>query len=573
MAKNTNKVARAESGLYYRNLGYMGSGSQKKFYLGRDERKAITASAQLERLWDAVLVRFERQKGIIRLKRQDGISTTEKPAERPLWDDVTLTVAKALIDERVVAYVAAPTNSPAGSMVWLKQLREDVPFIRIELADAAATEEVVECAEARARELRAEARQLVRSVGNQTVRPALTAYRKYVEEKFTEHGALTPWGRTQTGIVDFLGKHLPDLPLERLDMLGIESCLEVIRKRPPAATHSAKGQKPISVKYATNSIKQFRSFIRWLHRASEWEWEKPRDYEVMPIRVVKTAVERRGSHAQVKTYSIDELVTIWKYATPRVRAMMALALNCAFGGAEIGSLLADEVLIDRQHPYAEQLHLTSEQEVVGSWVMRNRRKTEVYGEWRLWSVSVQAIRWALAQKGDSELPHVFLTNKGVPLDTATVANNKNAKIQNLWNKTVERIQTDLPQFQKLSFNKLRKTASNIVRHEAGPEVAALMLAHGESYAGDDLLDVYTNRPFAKLHSALHLVEARLQRIWDAVADPFPAGPEKRGGPNISQATIRKILDLRNADWTVPAIAEKLELSTSTVRRWIERGKP
>ena len=107
----------------------------------------------------------------------------------------------------------------------------------------------------------------------------------------------------------------------------------------------------------------------------------------------------------------------------------------------------------------------------------------------------------MAQKGDSELPHVFLTNRGVPLDSATVANNKNSKIQNLWNKTINRIQKDAPLFQRLSFNKLRKTASNIVRHEAGPEVASLMLAHGESFAGDDLLDLYTNRPFAKLHTA------------------------------------------------------------------------
>ena len=218
------------------------------------------------------------------------------------------------------------------------------------------------------------------------------AYRKYVEEKFTEQGALTAWGMTQIGIVDFLVKHLPDLPMDKLDMLGIESCLDVIRKRPLSVTHSSKGQKPISLKYATNSIKQFRNFIRWLHRSSDWEWEKPRDYEVLPVRVVKTEAERRGGHAQVKTYSVDELVTIWKYATPRVRAMMALALNCAFGAGEIATLLTDEVMLDMIHPHAEQVGLSSEEEF-GSWIMRNRRKTEVYGEWRLWSISVQATRW------------------------------------------------------------------------------------------------------------------------------------------------------------------------------------
>lgn len=153
----------------------------------------------------------------------------------------------------------------------MKQLRDDVPFIRIELDAADAAEQVVECAEATAREFRARARALVRSVGNQSVRPALMAYRTYIEEKFTEQGTLTAWGRTQIGIVDFLSKHLPDMPLDKLDMLGIESCLDVIRKRPLAVTRSAKGLKPISVKYATNSIKPFRNFIRWLHRSSDWD--------------------------------------------------------------------------------------------------------------------------------------------------------------------------------------------------------------------------------------------------------------------------------------------------------------
>ena len=127
-------------------------------------------------------------------------------------------------------------------MVWLKQLRDDVPFIRIELNAADAAEQVVEYAEARARELRASARELVRSVGNQTVRPALMAYRKYVEEKFTENGTLTAWGGVQIGIVDFLVKHLPDLPMDKLDMLGIESCLDVIRKRPCRSRTRPKGR-------------------------------------------------------------------------------------------------------------------------------------------------------------------------------------------------------------------------------------------------------------------------------------------------------------------------------------------
>ena len=114
MVKKSNAVGRSASGLYFRNLGYTDSGSQKKFYLGRDERKAVTANAQLERLWDAVLARFERQKGIIRLRYKDGIRTTEESAAKPVWDEAMLTIGKAIIDDRAIAYVTAQSSHGRG---------------------------------------------------------------------------------------------------------------------------------------------------------------------------------------------------------------------------------------------------------------------------------------------------------------------------------------------------------------------------------------------------------------------------------------------------------------------------
>jgi hypothetical protein len=163
---------------------------------------------------------------------------------------VALTIAKAIIDERAAAFVTAPSSTAAGRMVWLKQLGDDVPFIRIELDAAEAAEEVVRYAEARARELRASARELVQPVGNQTVRPALTAYRKYIKEKFTENGTLTGWGGVQIGIVDFLVKHLPDLLMDKLAMLGIEACLDVIRKRAPFQSRT----RPYSLANCADSV-------------------------------------------------------------------------------------------------------------------------------------------------------------------------------------------------------------------------------------------------------------------------------------------------------------------------------
>jgi integrase len=351
-------------------------------------------------------------------------------------------------------------------------------------------------------------------------------------------------------------------------MLAVEGCLDVIRKRPVSVTKSSKGARPISPSYAAAVVKQFRVFLRWLHRSSDWEWAKPRDYEVLPVRVVRTEHDRRrvGPH-QVQTYGIDELIAVWGYATPRVRAYVALALNCAFGGAELASLRCDEVLLDAPHPYSRTLNLSNP---VGSWIFRDRRKTGVYGEWRLWPMTVRAVRWALARRGDSPLPQLLLTRTGKPLDTATVANNKNAKIQNLWASTLRRVRADDPKFPVLSFNKLRKTAANMVRVEAGAEAASLMLAHGRG-GEDDLLDVYTDRPFASLHSALSLLDARLQRVWDAAADPFPEGDEKMGGANISRGKIRQLQSLHRAGLKVAEICKRAEVSRVTVRRWCGGG--
>jgi hypothetical protein len=56
----------------------------------------------------------------------------------------------------------------------------------------------------------------------------------------------------------------------------------------------------------------------------------------------------------------------------------------------------------------------------------------------------------------------------------------------------ERVRKDQTDFRGLSYNKLRKTAANLVREQADGEVAAVFLCHGTPVRADALLDVYTN---------------------------------------------------------------------------------
>ncbi len=120
-------------------------------------------------------------------------------------------------------------------------------------------------------------------------------------------------------------------------------------------------------------------------------------------------------------------------------------------------------------------------------------------------------------------------------------------------------------FRSLSFGKLRKTAGNLIRLEADGEVAGAFLCHGTPVKSDDLLDVYTNRPFVKVFDAIDLVEHRLSHIWSSVEDPFPER-RKKGGGNIPLSKIRRIQKLREQGYKVAYIAEKTGVSHQTVIR-------
>jgi len=57
------ELCRASNGLFVRNLGWKQTPAgyaQHKFYLGRDESKAMLAGLKLEQLWGQVEKRWER---------------------------------------------------------------------------------------------------------------------------------------------------------------------------------------------------------------------------------------------------------------------------------------------------------------------------------------------------------------------------------------------------------------------------------------------------------------------------------------------------------------------------------
>src|SRR5262249_15156479 len=150
---------------------------------------------------------------------------------------------------------------------------------------------------------------------------------------------------------------------------------------------------------------------------------------------------------------------------------------------------------------------------------------------------------------------LLVNRAGRRYDAPTKGNHTNLQIPNSWLHLSDRIRKDHADFRRLSFSKLRKTAGNLIRSLAGGEVAGVFLCHGTPVKSDELLDVYTNRPFARVFEAIELVGEKIRPLWAGVSQPFP---EKRqaGGANISLGTIRRIQSLKRQGYKTSYIAEK-----------------
>jgi len=84
---------------------------------------------------------------------------------------------------------------------------------------------------------------------------------------------------------------------------------------------------------------------------------------------------------------------------------------------------------------------------------------------------------------------IRFTNKGRPLTSPTKGNNRNGRIPSAWAGLTKRIWKDQPAFPKLSFNKLRKKAKDMVRQTADGEISGVFICYGQPVKTDDLPDV------------------------------------------------------------------------------------
>jgi integrase len=512
---NLFKLTKDNRGRWRRqNLGQKevdgGKAVPATFFLGTDYEEACKRVVVLERMWESV--------------QKEGVG-----AVFPAWDEHTYPIALAVArGEKEIAVEPKFSYDLAMQADHLAYLREQFPFLDLRFSDAQAQENAERVA-ARAEE---EARKVLGRKGKATkgnLHQALDAYHAYVTQKYAGRSNQRP----QQRLVALLKKHSTSVPLETFDADAIDQWLAAWCKRP------AGESGPLALTTCRNTLIALRQFIRWLARSVAFQWEMPRGYTFPRCRIDKLPADRVKRRPYFKR---TELTQLWQYARPWDRATILLALNCGFSKREIATLQKGEIVQKKDRTF----------------IRRHRTKSDVYAEWELWPETCAALEYLGRRPNDT--PYVVVNEKGNPLVQGTPKGNENQTIKNHWDRLLDRVEEEHRGFHRLPFKCLRKTGATYVRKLASAEVASMYLAHGERADDkDQLLAVYTSRPWRKVHRALGKLRAKLLPILTSVADPW-----KEVNHRMSPRLRKEVLALRRQGKTYDEIAEVVKLHPVTV---------
>ena len=342
-------------GNYKRDLGWKVQGGQyvqHRFYVGKDRASAMLRIERLDRLWDAIEAAWKE-------RRQSGIaSPLHLGDERPVWNHFTLVVAMAVargdaevkIDPAADEDFAHALHSPMGLAEWFGKLSALVAVCGVRLVLTPEGQRVanegresirqfaarkIERARKEIEQAKKEHDAVPRPVvstpnDGETLHKALDAFADFLGTKYvTRDGITTPAGKRYQRQTKQIKEYAPDMPLSAFGLAEIDGLLATWQRRPIS---NRKGT-PLSVETVRDVIKRIRQFLPWLHR-SAFNWRLPDDYAPARISIKYTAAElsaRAQPHGR-RTYKVDELCTLWEYASPWERLLIILGLNC--GGSD-----------------------------------------------------------------------------------------------------------------------------------------------------------------------------------------------------------------------------------------------
>jgi hypothetical protein len=583
--KNAEEWQPDERGRYRRMVGWIVKGEKRQqypFYFGTNLDQAKARLLRVKELW-AHLTEHKKTKAPVMGFPPTLVTNEPEPFS---WDEESLWVARALADGRVQILVErARDESPDGYVARLSRLGKLYPMVYFVPEDREKFDEGSafwrKAAEHQVEQIRRMPVNVVHEV-SETLYDAIDKYIEHVKTtdlEPTEAGPrLTGYGVGKIEQALRIKERQKNLPLSQLDFHGCQALLDFWRLRPLTKARKKGGpQKPMTKKTCENHIAELMRLFRWISKSNEFRWRKPEDFDELRTDVRELQEERTSiGFLQVRVYGFDDLKLLNKYATPLERLLLLLGLNCGFKGAEQGTLLLDHIFLDRPHPNAQMLREVGKFECLpdDKFVLYSRNKSKVYGEFLLWRQTAEGIRWAVARQEEIckklslPLRHLLVTKQGKPFYRRTEGNKNRSQIfSNKWGALTRRIRKDHPDFPVYPFSTLRDTGANLVRNVMDGEVSAVYLCHGNPVKKDNLLELYTNRPFGKLFKTLRQIEEELRPV-------FGAAPENPWEQPMQQYTTlnkrERMLALSKTGLRPSQIAKEVGVSKMTVLRLLKK---
>ncbi|QDT19909.1 hypothetical protein [Gimesia chilikensis] len=522
MAVTRKKDLKPDSqGRYRPRIGYIDSKreAQKRFNLGTSKIEAEAKRAKIQAIYDHQCKKYGHDFwDDIVLQFADAVAKDQPVHWTVFSNDSTSNDYEAAMEASILNEISETYNVPIkfdneeqiqyGQKVLREMIAEDV-------------QEAISNVNARYNQEFGPLAAKVRLSGNplttdfSKLEKAIQDYVTNIETtgKRIENGSLSLGSQNRIRLIKQVNKQFGHLTLAELSLQQIDEIVGIWRNRPPSIYSSR-----CSFDHAEGTIKQIFRFLDWLD-TSDYRWEKPKGVDKINRKVVVFPSEKQNSAITIDTYAPTQLVEIIKECNDFQKAIILLCLNCSFSHAEVGRVTIDRFLLDTPHPYAETLGIESNSQ--DSWLLFNRPKTGVYGEWYLWPETVRYLKLAIdrAKKLGSEF--ICINGHGNPMYNEAWKAPQSA-INTWWNGKptkstrkvgiVTKVGNRIEDFPRYPFKSLRKTVSNELRKRFGGEVASLMLCHGNP-TNDDLLNIYADRPFGLLHDALRKIHSFYEPVF------------------------------------------------------------
>lgn len=347
--------------------------------------------------------------------------------------------------------------------------------------------------------LQAAGKKLPARISKHKLKATLTAYKIDRVEKYKGKYQ----GKVRVGKqIDELSSVAEDCFIHDFGIPQISKIVDHYANRPKTKVSDAASKT-----YCENQITELYKFCGWLEL--NFGWKCP-NLKAIDRRVINLATDTLNNAINNdRHWEPDELRQLFSSANTTARLIIALGLNTGSGAAELGRMRVDQFVFDKPHPYAKLIKC----DLVGAWYIGTRLKQFTHSEAYLWPWVAEIVKRQVEICKKSNWPYLF-TQNGEPMyldnemyTEVGLPKPDTSKPESRFIKCYSNAIAASQINRKLSLGKLRKTLSNYLTMEAHEDLASLLLSHKTK---DDLLGNYANRPYGRLHKAIHEAE----EIWN-----------------------------------------------------------